>query len=107
MPSETRTLELEIKAAWGDAEGFFWAPLLDDIGALLRNRRNHHLMVAYLRGLIAYGVREEEDLQNISDNKKVFEEMVSATGVPSLTCGLLFQKYVVEASLLEGSQRVN
>jgi len=51
--------------------------------------------------LIAYGVGEEEDLQNISDDKKEFAERLTAEGIPKEICDLLFEKYVVEATVLE------
>jgi len=90
----TNTLESTVKAEWGEAKGFYWTPLLKDIGNLLTEKKKERFLFASLKGLIAYGVGEEEDLQNISDNKKEFAERLSAKGVPDAICDLLFEKYV-------------
>ena len=83
-----------MKVEWGEAKGFYWTPLLEDIGNLLIERKKERFLVASLQGLIAYGVGEEEDLQNISDNDEKFARKLSAKGVPDAICDLLFEKYV-------------
>ena len=90
----TSTLESKVKAEWGEAKGFYWTPLLEDIGNRLTEKKKERFLFASLKGLIAYGVGEEEDLQNISDNKKEFAERLAAEGIPKAICDLLFEKYV-------------
>jgi len=88
------TLESTVKAEWGEAKGFYWTPLLEDIGNLLTEKKKERFLFASLKGLIAYGVGEEEDLQNISDDDEKFARKLSAKGVPDAICDLLFEKYV-------------
>jgi len=84
---------------------FFWTPLLDEIGVLLGNKRTQHLLVTSRKGLIAYGVGEEEDCRNISDDDEKFATKSSAEGVPDAICDLLFQKYVIEATVTEAVEK--
>ena len=97
----TNALESTVKAEWGEAKGFYWTPLFEDIGKLLTEKKKERFLVASLKGLIAYGVMEEEDLKEISDNDEKFVRKLSAKGIPKVICVLLFKKYVVEATMLE------
>ena len=54
-----------------------------------------------LFGLIKYPAITHEMIQNISDDKKEFRDTLTAEGIPKAICDLLFEKYVVEATVLE------
>jgi len=51
--------------------------------------------------LIKYKLKKLKDFQNISDDKKKFRDTLTAKGVPDSICDLLFEKYIVEATVLE------
>ena len=92
----TSTLESTVKAEWGEAKGFYWTPLLEEVGTYLRDdeERDEEDIGAALCGLIKYKLKKLKDFQNISDNKKEFAERLSAKGVLDAICDLLFEKYV-------------
>jgi len=50
-----------VNAEWGEAKGFYWTPLLGDIGNFLTEKKKD-ISCLLLKGLIAYGVGEEEDI---------------------------------------------
>jgi len=58
--------------------------LLEDIGNILIKKKKESFLFASLKGLIAYGVEEEEDLQNAGrgDYDK-FQTNLSAEGIPN------------------------
>jgi len=92
-----------VKAEWGEAKGFYWTPLLEEVGTYLRDdeERDEEDIGAALCGLINCKVKKLKDLQNISDYKKEFRDTLTAKGVPDAICDMLFEKYVVEATVLE------
>ena len=46
-------------------------------------------------------MKKLKDFQNISDDDSKFASNLSTKGVPDSICDLLFEKYVVEATVLE------
>ena len=92
----TSTLESTVKAEWGEAKGFYWTPLLEEVGNYLLKEKgeDEEDVIDALCGLIKYKVKKLEHLQNISDSKKEFRDALTAKGVPDAICDLLFEKYV-------------
>jgi len=92
-----------VKAEWGEAKGFYWAPLLREVVTYLRDdeERDEEVIGAALCGLIKYKLKKLKDFQNISDDDDKFARNLSGKGVPNSICDLLFENYVVEATVLE------
>jgi len=61
----------------------------------LTEKKKERFLFASLKGLIAYGVGEQEDLQNVGrGDYESFTKDLSAEGIPKAICDLLFEKYV-------------
>jgi len=75
---------------------------LSDIKVMLKATNSEAEVSRALFGLIKYDAITQEKLQNVGrGNYDKFKEELSAEGVPKAICDLLFEKYVVEATVLE------
>lgn len=76
-----------------------WTKFLKDVAWWLhtaKEREDEETMEA-IAGLLVYGIKTQEDLQNISDEKKEFRDTLKAEGVRPAICDILFNKYVAPA----------
>ena len=93
-----------MQVEWGDTKGLYWNSFIEEVGKYLIAEKEEEEVdvIDALCGLIKYRVKKLDHLQNVGrGDYELFKKGLSLKGVPDAICDLLFEKYVVEATVME------
>jgi hypothetical protein len=85
-------VKVKVGETWKESH---WTEFLKEVvWWLYEQQRDDDELVAAATGLMKYGVRTKEDLQNVSSKKQEFSNCLAKRGIIESICDLLFVKYV-------------